>query len=520
MKALSFKQFLLKFKENYLFSKLRTIEFILCIVSNIILFIVQANSSFEIKAFISQMQGFIVVYLAFRFGLTGMVLSIISCVKDIFIITITYMQHGNYSYLIGIIFTILNIIWVLIVGIISNRQEKHRQEMQKIAITDELTKVFNKRFLHSTLDIEIENSRGGNSIGLILIDIDNFRMYNDLYGLSYGDTILENTADILKKITDKNDTIYRFGGDEFAILILDKDSVYLEKEAKRIIQEYNEIKHEYYNNTPANKITFSMGSSHYPSISKNKEDLISQANMALYQAKNMGDDKVHFYQDIMLQIHKDIKSDQQMIGVFKGLLSTIVTKDKYTFGHCERVSSYAVMISEALGLNLKEIQTIKQAGLLHDIGKIELPKSVLNKIGRLTDEEFELIRQHPVYSANILEPLSGMDNLIDYVRHHHERYDGKGYPDGLAGENISLGARILCVADSFDAMVSDRPYRKSMSIEEAFKEIERCSGSQFDPNVARHFINAMRNQMSIKYNYHLENNEPYQKGFTCTSGKL
>ncbi|HEX9059699.1 MAG TPA: diguanylate cyclase, partial [Clostridia bacterium] len=336
---------------------------------------------------------------------------------------------------------------------------------------------------------------------------------NDLYGLSYGDTILESTATILKKIIDKNDTIYRFGGDEFAILILNKDSVYLEKEAKRIVQEYNEIKHEYYNNTPANKITFSMGSSHYPSISKNKEDLISQANMALYQAKNMGDDKVHFYQDIMLQIHKDIKSDQQLIGVFKGLLSTIVTKDKYTFGHCERVSSYAVMISDAMGLNLKEIKTIKQAGLLHDIGKIELPKSVLNKIGRLTDEEFELIRQHPVYSANILEPLSGMDNLIDYVKHHHERYDGKGYPDGLEGENISLGARILCVADSFDAMVSDRPYRKSMSIEEAFREIEKCSGSQFDPEVAKYFINAMRNKMSIKYNYTLESNEPFQKGY-------
>jgi len=273
--------------------------------------------------------------------------------------------------------------------------------------------------------------------------------------------------------------------------------------AKNIYDNYLKLKDEYYTDSISSKITFSIGLSEYPKISNSKEELVSHANMALYQAKNMGEDKVSFYQDIMLQVGKNMKSDQQqMVGVFKGLLSTIVAKDKYTFGHCERVSSYAVMIGEAMGLGFKEIQSLLHAGLLHDIGKIELPKSVLNKIGRLSEDELALIRLHPIHSAIILEPLSVIDaNIIDYVRHHHERYDGKGYPDGIKGEEISLGARILCVADSFDAMVSDRPYRKSMTIEEAFKELELHSGSQFDPKITRVFINLMRNKMSIKYNY-------------------
>ncbi len=505
-------EYIINFKKHYLGSKLRKAEFICCLVLNLIIFLTIRASSLETKSFLSQAQGFLAVYLAFRFGIVGLLVSIIICIKDIFYIVSDYISTGQYNYIVGLISTLMTISWVLIVGIISDRQEKHRREAQRLAITDDLTHLFNQRHFHTALETEIKNSsRSNRSVGLILIDIDNFRMYNDLYGHSYGDTILKNTVSILNKIVHKDDTIYRFGGDEFAILMLNKDLETLEKEAKRLYDEYEKLKNEYYNDGLVSKITFSVGLSEYPSISSSKEELICHANMALYQSKNMGDDKVHFYQDIMLQIHKNMKSDEEMVGVFKGLLSTIVAKDKYTFGHCERVSSYAVMISEAMGLELDEIQTILYAGLLHDIGKIELPKSVLNKIGRLTSDEFELIRQHPVNSANILEPLSGINNLIDYVIHHHERYDGKGYPDGIAGEEISLGARILCVADSFDAMVSDRPYRKSMSIEDAFQELEKCSGSQFDPKIASLFIKIMRNKMSVKYNYKIDTNTALQK---------
>lgn len=514
VKSISVKEFFIKFKNEYLGSRIRKIEFVSCIICNIILWSLQVSDiiSIEWKSIIGQMQGFTAVYLAFRFGTTGTAISIIFNVKDLIAVTIGYINTQHFNYIVGMIFVSMTLMWVLIMGILSIRQERQKREMRRLAITDELTGAFNQRFFHSTLEREINNAyKNNNSIGLILVDIDNFRMHNDLYGHDYGDTVLKGTAMILKQVVDGKDAVFRFGGDEFAILVKNKDLRSLELEAKRIHEDYQKIKKDYYNGGLASKITISIGLSEYPDISSSKEELITHADMALYQAKNMGEDKINFYQDIMLQIHKSMKSDEQMIGAFKGLLSTITAKDKYTVGHCERVASYAVMIGEAMRLEFSEVQTLLYAGLLHDIGKIELPKSVLNKIGRLTDEEYELIRQHPIHSANILEPLSSMGNLVDYVRHHHERYDGKGYPDGLAGEQISLGSRILCVADSFDAMVSDRPYRKSMSVEEAFMELERCAGTQFDPRITKLFINIMRNKMSIKYNYKIEINGAFIK---------
>ena len=236
-----------------------------------------------------------------------------------------------------------------------------------------------------------------------------------------------------------------------------------------------------------------MGLSEYPHLSASKDDLISQADMALYHAKNLGKDEIHFYQDVISYIRKGISSDhQQLIGIFKALLSTISAKDKYTLGHSERVSTYVVMIGEYMNLSDQEITILQYAGLLHDIGKIELPKSVLNKKEPLTEEELLQIRMHPVYSENIVEPLENMDQLRDYIRHHHERIDGQGYPDGIAGEQISLGARILCVADSFDAMMSERPYCPSMSQDQAISELQRCVGTQFDANVVKAFVQALQ----------------------------
>ncbi|OPZ86833.1 MAG: Cyclic di-GMP phosphodiesterase response regulator RpfG [Firmicutes bacterium ADurb.Bin419] len=391
---------------------------------------------------------------------------------------------------------------MIIVGVISYRQQKYKKETQLLSITDELTNVYNKKFLYTTLEKEVQDAAVNNSIiGLILVDIDNFSTYNDLYGYSYGDKILKHTVSLLKKVISDKETLFRFEGDGFAILVKNKDTKALEQFAKSIHDNYEKLKTAYFKDGKVRKLTISIGVSIYPNISKSGEELLSHANTALYQAKNMGEDKVNFYQDVMMLIRKYVKSDQQIVGVFKGLLSTINAKDRYTFGHCERVSNYATMVGEEMGMEIKEIQTLLHAGLLHDIGKIELPKSILNKIDTLSDEEYKSISKHPVHSAYILEPLSGTGNLIDYVMHHHERFDGKGYPDGLKGEEISLGARILCVADCFDAMVSERPYRKGMSIEDAFRELKKCSGSQFDPVIVQTFIAAVKNKINVKYDY-------------------
>jgi len=176
------------------------------------------------------------------------------------------------------------------------------------------------------------------------------------------------------------------------------------------------------------------------------------------------------------------------LGAIGSLAAAIEARDPYTVGHSARVTQYAVAIAESMGLSSEEVEELRLAGLLHDLGKIGVPDSILNKAGRLSEEEYSAIKMHPALSMRIIEPLPHLGNIIPIIYNHHERYDGNGYMDGKAGEKIPLGARIIAVADSFEAMTSDRPYRKALSREEAVNEIARNSGSQFDPEVVQHFL--------------------------------
>ncbi|MCG2794476.1 MAG: GAF domain-containing protein [Actinomycetia bacterium] len=179
------------------------------------------------------------------------------------------------------------------------------------------------------------------------------------------------------------------------------------------------------------------------------------------------------------------------LGAIASLAAAIEASDPYTVGHSARVTQYAVSIAESMGLSSGDVEEVKLAALLHDLGKIGVPDSILNKAGRLTEEEYSVIKMHPVLSTRIIEPLPHLGNIIPIIHHHHERYDGLGYVDGKSGDDIPLGARILAVADSFEAMTSDRPYRKALSREEAMAEVRRNSGSQFDPEVVWHFMDLL-----------------------------
>lgn len=178
----------------------------------------------------------------------------------------------------------------------------------------------------------------------------------------------------------------------------------------------------------------------------------------------------------------------QSIGTLQALSAAVDEKDSYTARHSLGVTGWAHHIGQAAGLSSEDLATLERAGLLHDIGKIGVPESVLLKPGALSDIEFELIKQHPDAGARILEAIPFLDTVVPVVRFHHERWDGKGYPTGLAGEEIPYLARVLAVADAFDAMTTDRPYRKAMSAEDAGREIEACAGAQFDPEIARVFV--------------------------------
>ncbi|MBI3585202.1 MAG: GAF domain-containing protein [Nitrospinae bacterium] len=183
-----------------------------------------------------------------------------------------------------------------------------------------------------------------------------------------------------------------------------------------------------------------------------------------------------------------IDLEDLFVGTVKSLSSAIDAKSKWTAGHSERVTKYAIDIGKGIGLLEKGIKDIELGGLLHDIGKLGTYEAILDKAGRLTDEEFNLIKQHPVKGAEILSPIKQIRHVIPIVRHHHERYDGKGYPDGLKGEEIPLMARIMCIADSVDAMGADRPYRKGLPMDVIVGELKKCSGSQFDPAIVDIFL--------------------------------
>jgi HD-GYP domain-containing protein (c-di-GMP phosphodiesterase class II) len=179
------------------------------------------------------------------------------------------------------------------------------------------------------------------------------------------------------------------------------------------------------------------------------------------------------------------------LGAIGSLAAAIEARDPYTVGHSARVTQYAVAIAEAMGLTQDQIEELRLAGLLHDLGKIGVPDRILNKPGMLTEEEYSAIKMHPALSMRIIEPLPQLGNIIPIIYHHHEHYDGSGYVDGKAGDKIPLGARIIAVADAFEAMTSDRPYRTALTREQAMSELRRNSGSQFDPQVVGHFIDLL-----------------------------
>jgi response regulator RpfG family c-di-GMP phosphodiesterase len=188
---------------------------------------------------------------------------------------------------------------------------------------------------------------------------------------------------------------------------------------------------------------------------------------------------------------KGVKLQESYFATMKSLALALDAKDRYTAGHSESVQRYSVEIARELGLSQEEIMTIRRAGALHDIGKIGIPDSIISKPSRLTPEEFEKIKEHPVLGEQMILPIPFLNQARGIIRHHHERFDGGGYPDGIKGQEIELGARIMAVADTFDAMTSDRPYRKALTTEEAMAEIERCRNSQFDPDAVEAFVRVM-----------------------------
>jgi len=367
---------------------------------------------------------------------------------------------------------------------------EHIEELKRLVNEDGLTGVYNHRFFQDAIRQEIlEYEKVNKPISMIFMDIDYFKHYNDLYGHQKGDEVLRSIGSILKNSVRETDIVARYGGEEFSIILpdtMEKDAISI---AENIRIKIEETYFEGEENQPKGKLTVSMGVSIYPDKAKNDVELIKSADDALYRAKFFNKNRVEIYTSILDELKNDIEEKHiDLVTSIKTLISVINAKDKYTYGHVERVVVYSRMLADKLELNEEDKKKLIYGAYMHDIGKINISKEVLNKQMPLTNEEWELLKQHPFNGIEIINPVKSLGDISPLILHHHERYDGKGYPDNLKGKDIPYLARVLAVVDSFDAMTSNRPYNKRKTYDEAINELKKCSGTQFDPHIASVFI--------------------------------
>jgi len=425
------------------------------------------------------------------------------------------------------------------------------QKAQEQAITDGMTGLKTHRFFMEALSAEWKRStRAGRSFSLVLLDLDRFKFVNDFYGHLDGDLVLQRVANILETNCRRSDVVARYGGDEFIILMPETDSEQCHQLATKlrswicsdpVLRDKN--------------VTSSIGVATFPLNGSTPQELIQVADASMYLSKHQGGNAVstadqfssrdsrQWKRDVLdaylgvtlkrlfatgpdafVEIHSRIeqfakslaetvsavkrpnesgaeKAPQKwpfeplppvVIDTLTSLALAVDAKDQFTQGHSHKVSSYAVLIAEAIGLKASEIEEVRLGGMLHDVGKVGIMESILNKNGPLNPDEWEAMKRHVEYGAKLLEPLRGTDRIRAMVAHHHEFFDGSGYPDGLAGNQIPLGARIVAIADAYDTITSERTYKKARTPEEAFLELDRCGNAQFDPDLVKTFISRLR----------------------------
>jgi diguanylate cyclase (GGDEF)-like protein/putative nucleotidyltransferase with HDIG domain len=379
---------------------------------------------------------------------------------------------------------------------------------EKLAVIDGLTGLYNHRYLHDRLEEELRRAeRFGHVVTLLFADIDDFKKFNDFNGHTYGDAALRDIATLIKASIRLIDIPARYGGEEFAIILPETDKKQAGEIAERICASV--AGHQFstrYN--IAHPLTISIGIASFPEDATSPRSLIAKADFAMYEAKLKGKNQYcYFSGDEPARIlHKIPTIDESDIQAIKeemlvnsafSLAVAVDMRDRYTRRHSEFVALYATAIARKLKLPSEQVKQISLAGLLHDVGKIGVPDSILKKKGKLNERERKIMERHPILGAEIVRNIGSLSNIVRAITHHHERYDGSGYPDGLKGEEIPLESRILAVVDACHAMISDRPYRDLMSREEAVEEIKKCAGKQFDPQVVKAFTKVYTVEESV-----------------------
>ena len=394
------------------------------------------------------------------------------------------------------------------------------EQTNKYANTDTLTSLYNHRGFQEILANELVKAKDNNKpLSVVMFDVNNISKINRELGHAKGDEVIKTIADKISQNIRATDSAGRYGGDEIAVIMPDTDT----KDAK-YLAEYITYCLSCCFVDDVGPIKVSVGISTYPECTIDQEKLLILAEQAMFisQAKGykegmsaiISSSDFNFWDDVALNsfaevlakrhsqiginfeeelVHKfnqeEIVNHNHLMEMVTSLAGAIDAKDPYTKGHSTSVSRYAEALARAVNLPEHEVERIKIGALLHDVGKIGIPESVLKKPGKLDDDEWEIMKQHPTIGAEkVLAPNEALRDLIPIVKYHHERLDGKGYPEQLKGNQIPLAARIVSVADAYHALVSDRPYRKGMPIEKACAILKEGAGIQWDADLVRQFI--------------------------------
>ncbi len=394
------------------------------------------------------------------------------------------------------------------------------EQTNKYANTDTLTSLYNHRGFQEVLAAELKHAEDTHTnLSIIMFDINNISKINRELGHAKGDEVIKLLAEKVKQNMRSNDKAGRYGGDEIAIILPNTSTA----DAK-YLAEYITYCLSCCFVDDVGPVKVSVGISTFPECSKNQEKLLILAEQAMYISQAKGykegmsaiisssdlnfwdNDALNSFAEVIAKRHsqlgidfeeelvhkfnnEQIISQNHLMEMVTSLAGAIDAKDPYTKGHSTSVSRYSEALARAINLPEEEVQRITLGALLHDVGKIGIPENVLKKPGKLDDAEWEIMKQHPVIGAEkVLAPNEALSDLIPIVKYHHEHMDGSGYPEGLKGNAIPLAARIVAVADTYHALISDRPYRKGMSVEKACQILEEGAGKLWDADLVRHFI--------------------------------